>query len=131
MGRSQSSRAWRRIGPGLLAAGLLACTSWRVQGPTPAEAVSRRTPRVVRVTRADHTHVVVQHPVLRGDSLVGRLLANGPQDTLVSVAMPLRDVDTVSMRRFNLWKSIGLYFAASVVAAVVICLGGAECLEWQ
>lgn len=132
MCRLSISRAWcRTIGVGLLAAELLACTSWRVQGPTPAEAVRKRTPAVVRVTRTDQTRLVVHYPVLRGDSLVGQLFATGPQDTAASVSMPLRDVETVATRRFNVWKSIGLYFAASIVAAAVICLAGAECLEWQ
>jgi hypothetical protein len=60
----------------LLAAELLACTSWRVQGPTPEAAVSDRKPTVVRVTRTDGTRIILHRPLVRGDSLP----ATSPQE---------------------------------------------------
>jgi hypothetical protein len=117
MHRHQVWRGWRSgLGTGMLAAHLVGCISWRTQGPTAQDFIVNRTPRVVRVTRTDNTRVLVHQPVIRGDSLVGRLSAvqacevaavcpAEDADTTDYVSVPLGEVQAVGVQRLNVLKA--------------------------
>jgi hypothetical protein len=47
-----------------------ACMSWRTQAVSPEEVVARQ-PNQVRVTLANTSRMVIAHPAIIGDSLVG------------------------------------------------------------
>lgn len=112
---------WRRsLALGLLTAELLACTSWRVQGPTPEAAISNRKPTAVRITRIDGTRMILHRPLVRGDSLAGALSTSAAtEDRAASVTIPIRDVEAVAVRRFDVLKSVGLYFAIGLALTPV------------
>lgn len=116
--RPQAFGTWRRtFGAGFLAIQVLGCSSWRVQGPTPEAAIRSRQPSIVRLTRTDRTRLIVHHPTVKGDSLVGALFAS--PDTAAAVSLPLSEVQSVAVRRFDVLKSVGLYFAVGLAVTPI------------
>src|SRR5439155_9139015 len=114
----------RPIAGVLLLCFLAACTSWHVEKEvSPLQLMSTTHPRVVRVTRADGSRLVLDQPrIAAGDSLAGVHNA-----VLSSVAVS--DVTQVATPRFSAGKTIGLFLGLSVVAvgiAVVACLASPE-----
>ena len=93
-------------------AALAGCATWRPQGLTPTAVIQQDRPRVVRVTRADSTRVVLDSPRIQGDSILG---VNHGQENAVALA----DVAYVSLRRANTAAGaalVGVGVAAGVVA---------------
>ena len=82
----------------LLTASLTACTKWQVQAVSPQQLLAERQPARVRITRADHTTIILRHPELVGDTLygIGRDSA-GPAGRRQGV--PLSDVAQVAIRK--------------------------------
>jgi hypothetical protein len=117
--RPQAFGTWRwTLAAGSLAIQVLGCSSWRVQGPTPEAAIRSRQPSIVRLTRTDRTRLIVHHPTVRGDSLVGALSGSAP-DTAAAVSLPLSEVQSVAVRRFHVLKSVGLYFAVGLAVTPI------------
>jgi hypothetical protein len=79
-----------------------ACQAWHAEGVTPQVALETDQPTKVRVTRTDGRRIVLQHPVLQGDTLVGR----GDQQQQVRIA--LTDVKQVATRGFSAGRTVGL-----------------------
>ena len=88
--------------------GCISCTSWRVETLAPASVVVTKKPSQIRVTRADSSQVVLDHPVVRGDSLsgnVGRGVAgNG------NISMPLTTVQRLETPHFSPVKMFAIIF---------------------
>ena len=115
----------RPIAGALLLCYLAACTSWHVhEGVTPLQLISTEHPRVVRLTRADGSRMVLDQPrIAAGDSLAG-VRYGMPSSVAVS------DVTQVATPRLSAGKTIGLFLSLSVVAvgiAVIACLSGPGC----
>jgi len=102
----------RRASAALLLAILGACSSWQVQPVAPAELLGRSSPSQVRVQLHDGRRVVVGHPALRSDSLVGT--AAGAAD-----AVAVTDIDSIAVRRFDLPRTLGLTVLIFAVPAVL------------
>ncbi len=106
----------------LLLCYLVACTSWHVEeGVSPLQLISTKHPHVVRLTRADGSHMDLNQPrIAAGDSVAG--VRNGkPSSVAVS------DVTQVATPKFGAGKTIGLFLGLSAVAvgiAVIACLNG-------
>jgi len=104
----------------LLLCYLAACTSWHVEKEvSPLQLISTKHPKVVRLTRAGGSRMVLHRPrIAAGDSLAG--VHNGaPSSVAVS------DVTQVATRKVSAVKSLGLFLGLSVVAvaiAVIHCL---------
>ena len=93
-----------------------ACQAWHTERVAPVSLLATRQPAKLRVTRADGSQIVLEHPVVRADTLSGTGPGpNGPQD----VRVPLTDVRAVATRGFSEGRTVGLVVG---VAAVV---GGA------
>ena len=93
------SRAAGRFGRlVLLTASLTACTKWQVQAVSPQQLLAERQPARVRITRADHTAIILRHPELVGDTLYGIARDSaGPAGPRQGV--PLSDIAQVAIRR--------------------------------
>ena len=96
---------------------LNACTSWQIAPTAPAQVVSERHPKQVRVRKADGRKVVLREPLVRGDSLLG--LAG--RDT---TGLALGEVDSLEVKRVDAGKTTafvlftaGILFAVAYVAA--------------
>jgi hypothetical protein len=96
-----------------------ACTQWKVQRLSPADLVSQEQPDRIQVTRrtalSETTKVVLYHPAVLGDTLVGVMQRGMREDTL---AIPVADVVTVAVRRFDSGKTILL--GVGVVGLIAI-----------
>ena len=104
---------------------LAACTSWHVETEaSPLQVISTKHPRVVRLTRADGSRIVLEQPrIAAGDTLAG--VHNG-----VLSGVAARDVTEVATSKVSAGKTIGLFLGLSTVAvgiAVIACLSGPGC----
>jgi hypothetical protein len=102
---------------------VMACSSWKVTPVAPRALVQESRPDAIRVTPLRKTSVILLDPIIRGDSVVGRLEPFGPRDTAVF----LGDVVTVKTRQFDLFKTLRLTAATVggliVVAGLVLAIG--------
>ena len=90
-----------------------ACLAWHTEGVAPQVILATQQPRALRVMRTDGRQLVLQHPVLRGDTLVGI------SDQQEEVRIALTDVRQVATRGFSAGRTVGLGvgLAAGVVGA--------------
>lgn len=108
-----------------------ACQGWHTQRVAPESVLVARQPATLRVTRTDGSRVVIENPVLRGDTLSGTQAARGGQQ---DVRIPLTDVRQVATRGFSPGRTVGLglgvaagLFAALVAAYVIGCSSDISC----
>ena len=103
-----------------------ACQAWRVQPVAPESLLAADQPERVRVTRVDGSHIVLEHPVVRADTVSGSVLRNGVQQ---DIRIPLTDVRHIETRGFSTSRTVGLGLGvtAGLFAALllVITLGNA------
>ena len=107
----------------LLAGSLSGCLgsslkSWRVQPPPPAAVVTEQHPKRIRVSRPDHTKIVLRNPSVIGDSLVATDAAKR------SVAMPLAEVTQLEVEKTNGGKVA--FLLGGFVAIVYLIAKGVE-----
>ena len=112
----------RPIACALLLCYLTACTSWHVQeGVSPLQLISTDHPKVVRLTRADGSHMVLDQPrIAAGDSLTGT-------HNRVMRSVAVSDVTHVATRNVSAVKTIGVFLGLAAVAvgiAVLACVNG-------
>lgn len=81
---------------------LTACGTWRSQWDSPRSLMERSAPSRIRVVLEDNSTVLLEHPRVAGDSLVGAA-ESGPR------AVPLSAVNHVDVK-----KGSGLGAAAGV-----------------
>jgi len=106
---------------------LSACHSWQVGTPTPAQFVEREHPAQVRVTHTDGSTVMLDAPVVRGDSLVGRPAGTPASgDSVRTSAVPLSDVTSVAVQESAVGKTVLL-----TAGIVVVVAGGALFAAWK
>ena len=106
----------RYISAVLLATYLSACTSWQVQKVTPEKTFSDPlyVRKGVRVTTLDNRRFELRHPELRNDSIAGRV-----NDT-TEMAIPLRGVSELAVRRPNAGRTTLLVLGSTVAAGGVV-----------
>lgn len=123
MSASSSSARWRRvISLGLIAAYLPACTGWRVQGPTPEVVVRDRVPPAIRITQLDGSTLVVYHPMIVANSIVGQLTPAKPgQESVTPVALPLSAVKVLEVRRVHVLQTVGAMVGGLLIISIVGC----------
>jgi hypothetical protein len=95
------------------------CQSWRAAEVEPRALVESEHPRDVRVTTLDSTRYVIDRPRIVADTLVGR------RDNL-TVAVPLRDVARVDVRRFSPGKTAAVLLVVGLFAALVARVNSAS-----
>lgn len=112
----------------VFALSLSACTSWRPQTAPAPEVVAAHGEGAVRIVRHDQSVLVLRHPQVVGDSIVGEA---GDPPRRVSVATA--DVQRVEVRKVSAARtgglSVGVLILVTVVAvaaATAAVLGG-----WQ
>ena len=97
----------RPVACALLLCYLAACTSWHVENEvSPTQLISTKHPRVVRLTRADGSRMVLDQPrIAAGDSLAG--VHNG-----VTSSVSVSDVTQVATPRSVPEKRSGYSWAS-------------------
>ena len=84
----------------LLPCCLLACVSWNTQEASPQQVLEDEQPDKVRVTLSDGSQVVLEEPVVSGDTLTG--VATGQQRSI-----PLADVSALAVRKTDASRTLG------------------------
>jgi hypothetical protein len=111
----------RNLGVIVLGTSLVGCTSWRVQDVPPAELVQHKEPSRLQVGRGDSSKVVIDHPRLVVDSLLGE--SHGKP-----IVVPLAEVQSVAVRKWDPVATVVLIGGALFgIAAIVMqdcCAGG-------
>jgi hypothetical protein len=96
------------------AALVTACHSWRTPPSPVAETLADR-PDEVRITRNDHSQLTLHRPRLSGDTLIGERIASQP----VTVSVPLGDIRSIEVRRFDGLKTAGLIAGVGATAILI------------
>ena len=91
----------RPIAGALLLCYLAACTSWHVEeGVSPLQFITTEHPRLVRLTRADGSRMVLDQPrIAAGDSLAG--VHNGAPSSVAVSLNPSEPWEPISARPVN------------------------------
>jgi len=95
-----------------------ACQAWHTEDVAPQAVLETHQPTQLRVTRTDGQQFVLQHPVLRGDTLEGVWQVGG-YGTPAPVRIALTDVRQVATRSFSSDRTVVL------VACLAAVVGGA------
>lgn len=96
-----------------------ACMSWKTQPVSPDQVVARN-PDQVRVTLASGSRIVVTHPTIVGDSLIGAPAGSDSTPSAERLAVALSDVRSVEVQRVNAGKTALLIGGVGLTALVVI-----------
>ncbi|MEE8193417.1 MAG: hypothetical protein V3T74_11770 [Gemmatimonadales bacterium] len=111
----------------LLPCYLVACSTWKTQEASPQQVLADEQPDKVRVTLADGSQVVLEEPVISGDTLTG--VAEGQQRSI-----PLSDVADVQVKKTEALLTAAFVFGTVVVVgalalgvAYAIVCGGDAC----
>jgi len=97
-----------------------ACQGWHTEDVAPQAVLAAQQPTQVRVTRTDGQRFVLQHPVLRGDSLEGAWQLGG-YGTPTPMRIALTDVRQVATRGFSSDRTVVLFIGlGAVVGGAVI-----------
>jgi len=100
---------------------LTACTSWRVQSVSPAQAISEARPRDVRVRlRRDSSTVVIPKAQIVGDSIVGYREPATFHFTPRRVSVALADVQEVAVSRVDAGLTVAAVFTAFVAVSAIV-----------
>jgi hypothetical protein len=117
----------------LLPTYLAACTTWKTQEASPQQVLADEQPGKVQVELADGSRIVLEHPVVSGDTLMGveerwsgRKRVPGNE-----VSIPLSDIESVAVRSTDVGMAITLgVLSLAVVGAVMYlaaCSDSAYC----
>ena len=99
-----------------------ACQGWHTEDVAPQAVLAAQQPTQVRVTRKDGQRFVLQHPVLRGDSLEGAWQLGG-FGTATPMRIALTDVRQVATRGFSSDRTVVLFIGlGAVVGGAVIAV---------
>jgi len=106
--------------PLLLGAG---CATWQIEPVAPESLFAEGETGALRVTRADGSRVIVEHPVLRADTLFGIVHGTEGRD----IRIPVTDVRQLETGGFNAGRTFLLFLAAgaAALAGVLIWLASA------
>ena len=100
-----------------------ACQAWRTERIAPDSLLTRHATKL-RVIRTDGTQIVLEHPVLRGDTLSGTRPRWTGQD---EVRIPLTHVRQVATRGFSAGRTIGLGVGVAALAFGAFLIGVVAC----
>jgi len=92
-----------------------ACTSWRPQTAPAPQVVTANANGTVRVTRHDQSVLVLRHPQVVGDSIVG-----DAGDPARHAAVAMADVDRIDARKVSATRTGGLSLGIIVVGTVLL-----------
>jgi hypothetical protein len=102
---------------------LPACFSWRVQSAAPAELLGTQHPTSVRVTAHDRSHLTLNNPEIRGDTLYGTPDRVVTDTAAQRVGIPLANVREIAVRRSDPTRNTLLIVGIGVATFSILCFG--------
>ena len=98
-----------------------ACQAWHREDVAPQAGLATHQPSQLRITRTDGQQFVLQHPVLRGDTLEGMWQLGG-YGTPASVRIALTDVRQVATRGFSSDRTVVLVIGLGAVVGGAVAV---------
>jgi len=98
-----------------------ACQAWHTEDVAPQAVLATHQPSQLRITRTDGQQFVLQHPVLRGDTLEGMWQLGG-YGTPVPVRIALTDVRQVATRGFSSDRTVVLVIGLGAVVGGAVAV---------
>jgi len=98
-----------------------ACQAWHTEDVAPQAVLATHQPSQLRITRTDGQEFVLQHPVLRGDTLEGMWQLGG-YGTPAPVRIALTDVRQVSTRGFSSDRTVVLVIGLGAVVGGAVAV---------
>ena len=98
-----------------------ACQAWHTEDAAPQAVLETHQPTQLRVTRTDGRQFVLQHPVLRGDTLEG-VSQLGGYGTPLPLRIALTDVRQVATRGFSSDRTVVLLIALGAVVGGAVAV---------
>jgi hypothetical protein len=95
-----------------------ACMSWKTQSVAPDQVVAKN-PAQVRATLANGSRIVIAHPTIIGDSLIGSAPGSDPKRATPRRAVSLSDVQSMQVHRVNAGRTTLLMAGVGATAIVV------------
>ncbi|HET6797104.1 MAG TPA: hypothetical protein VFH40_08085 [Gemmatimonadales bacterium] len=113
-----------------VAVAALGCTSWQTQSVPPEQVVARK-PEQVRLRLGNGSTLLLAHPAISSDSLVGSVPSSDPKKIGQALGVPLADVKSIEVQQISAGKTglliAGLGITALAVAAATSSDGEACC----
>jgi len=97
------------------------CQAWHAEDVAPQAVLAAQQPTQLRVTRTDGKQFVLQHPVLRGDTLEG-VSQLGGYGTPAPLRIALTDVRQVATRGFSSDRTVVLLIALGAVVGGAVAV---------
>ena len=112
-------------------AGLVAgCTRWKTQDIAPEQVIAEKKPKLIRVTRADYSVVLLEAPHIVADSLIGMARIDGNPAPRRRVALPLEEIRKVEVQGIDGGKTallvVGIGLTVAVVAAAAAAAAASD-----
>jgi len=98
-----------------------ACQAWHTEDVAPQAVLATHQPSQLRITRTDGQQFVLQHPVLRGDTLEGMWQLGG-YGTPAPVRIALTDVRQVATRGFSSDRTVVLVIGLGAVVGGAVAV---------
>jgi len=98
-----------------------ACQAWHTEDVTPQAVLATHQPSQLRITRTNGQQFVLQHPVLRGDTLEGTWQLGG-YGTPAPVRIALTDVRQVATRGFSSDRTVVLVIGLGAVVGGAVAV---------
>jgi hypothetical protein len=102
---------------------LMGCAEWRPASGTPQELIARESPSKVRLTRTDSARIVVVHPRVEDDAVLGLSLSKGGQWT-DSIRVPANDIVSIERQRTQWLLPLGIGAGVLVILSAISLGGG-------
>jgi hypothetical protein len=98
-----------------------ACQAWHTEDVAPQAVLATHQPSQLRITRTNGQQFVLQHPVLRGDTLEGTWQLGG-YGTPAPVRIALTDVRQVATRGFSSDRTVVLVIGLGAVVGGAVAV---------
>lgn len=99
-----------------VAVAALGCTSWQTQSVPPEQVVARK-PEQVRLRLGNGSTLLLAHPAISSDSLVGSVPSSDPKKIGQALGVPLADVKSIEVQQISAGKT-GLLIAGLGITAL-------------
>jgi hypothetical protein len=98
-----------------------ACQAWHTEDVAPQAVLATHQPSQLRITRTNGQQFVLQHPVLRGDTLEGTWQLGG-YGTPAPMRIALTDVRQVATRGFSSDRTVVLVIGLGAVVGGAVAV---------
>jgi hypothetical protein len=104
---------------------LSACMTWQTQSLQPERFRTADSTQAMRLTLTSGDTIIVQAPMITGDSVVGMQTRPGSLDALQRVSLPLTAISQAEMKKSD--RAANTVIALTVSLALGVLIAGQGC----